>query len=218
MIRYSVWLALKAGRSVMTRALLLGTLVVVGGLSFVVSGQAPAGPSAKAIAATKIEKVKDNLYIVTGSGAADMEAFSGGNTAVFITDAGVTLVDTKLPGWGPTILERVKSVTNKPITRVINTHTHSDHTGSNEFFRSEEHTSELQSLAYLVCRLLLEKKKKKKNTGPARKSNPTRTRGGACCISAARRRISMSAGCGSPASAGARLATAVSTRERAAAL
>src|SRR5687767_15181085 len=31
------------------------------------------------------------------------------------------------------------------------------------FARSEEHTSELQSLAYLVCRLLLEKKKKKTN-------------------------------------------------------
>src|SRR2546425_8781987 len=30
--------------------------------------------------------------------------------------------------------------------------------------RSEEHTSELQSLAYLVCRLLLEKKKKTKNS------------------------------------------------------
>src|SRR2546425_7412255 len=30
--------------------------------------------------------------------------------------------------------------------------------------RSEEHTSELQSLAYLVCRLLLEKKKKKQNS------------------------------------------------------
>src|SRR5258707_15046978 len=30
--------------------------------------------------------------------------------------------------------------------------------------RSEEHTSELQSRQYLVCRLLLEKKKKKKNT------------------------------------------------------
>src|SRR3989441_3864386 len=29
--------------------------------------------------------------------------------------------------------------------------------------RSEEHTSELQSLAYLVCRLLLEKKKKKRS-------------------------------------------------------
>src|SRR2546425_6331352 len=32
-----------------------------------------------------------------------------------------------------------------------------------EGVRSEEHTSELQSLAYLVCRLLLEKKKKKKH-------------------------------------------------------
>src|SRR2546425_13026187 len=34
--------------------------------------------------------------------------------------------------------------------------------------RSEEHTSELQSLAYLVCRLLLEKKKKNKTTHRAR--------------------------------------------------
>src|SRR2546425_7217032 len=33
--------------------------------------------------------------------------------------------------------------------------------------RSEEHTSELQSLAYLVCRLLLEKKKNKSNLIPA---------------------------------------------------
>src|SRR2546425_9615426 len=32
-----------------------------------------------------------------------------------------------------------------------------------QLHRSEEHTSELQSLAYLVCRLLLEKKKKKTN-------------------------------------------------------
>src|SRR2546425_3506367 len=31
--------------------------------------------------------------------------------------------------------------------------------------RSEEHTSELQSLAYLVCRLLLEKKKKHTDSG-----------------------------------------------------
>src|SRR5437899_8857895 len=34
--------------------------------------------------------------------------------------------------------------------------------GENSRHRSEEHTSELQSLRHLVCRLLLEKKKKKK--------------------------------------------------------
>src|SRR3989441_9109679 len=36
--------------------------------------------------------------------------------------------------------------------------------GGRTWTRSEEHTSELQSLAYLVCRLLLEKKKDTKNT------------------------------------------------------
>src|SRR5437016_8032764 len=41
--------------------------------------------------------------------------------------------------------------------------------------RSEEHTSELQSLTNLVCRLLLEKKKKKQKT---RKSNNTHKRRG----------------------------------------
>src|SRR6266404_9905108 len=35
--------------------------------------------------------------------------------------------------------------------------------------RSEEHTSELQSLAYLVCRLLLEKKKNIQNTTTKKK-------------------------------------------------
>src|SRR5687767_15775600 len=38
--------------------------------------------------------------------------------------------------------------------------------------RSEEHTSELQSLAYLVCRLLLEKKKNKLKAKPPHKTRP----------------------------------------------
>src|SRR6478609_10048897 len=42
--------------------------------------------------------------------------------------------------------------------------------------RSEEHTSELQSLAYLVCRLLLEKKKKLiTNTFPKKKKKQNNT-------------------------------------------
>src|SRR5262245_64946555 len=47
-------------------------------------------------------------------------------------------------------------------------------------FRSEEHTSELQSLRHLVCRLLLEKKKKKSNNARSnmnkkKKANVPRT-------------------------------------------
>ena len=78
--------------------------------------------------------MKDNLYVITGSGVANRDEFSGGNTAVFVTEQGVVLVDTKLPGWGQPILDRIKTVTGKPITTIINTHTHGDHTGSNEFF------------------------------------------------------------------------------------
>ena len=101
--------------------------------STVAAYQTPAtGPTAAALQATKIHQVKENLYIITGS--SDLAAFSGGNTAVFITETGVVLVDTKLPGWGPTILERLKTVTSKPITTIINTHSHNDHSGSNDFF------------------------------------------------------------------------------------
>ena len=67
----------------MKRGLVLGLLVSVLSLSNVISGtQAPpAGPTPEALAATKIEKVKDNLYIITGSGADAPATFSGGNTA-----------------------------------------------------------------------------------------------------------------------------------------
>ena len=112
----------------MKRIMVLAGLVVLGALSLLVAQQARQHNVAG------IEKVKDNLYIISGSGADNQATFSGGNVAVFITDAGVTLVDTKLPGFGPTILERIKTVTNKPVTRIINTHTHGDHTGGNGSF------------------------------------------------------------------------------------
>src|SRR2546425_9756216 len=54
---------------------------------------------------------------------------------------------------------------NLETARVVVTR-NSDAAGQrSERSRSEEHTSELQSLAYLVCRLLLEKKKKTQTNG-----------------------------------------------------
>ena len=109
----------------MKRAIVLGALLVIGGLSMVaVALQAPGGQRGGPNVAG-IEKVKDNLYMITGG---------GGNTAAFITERGVVVVDTKLAGWGQAILDKIKTVTDKPITTIINTHSHPDHVGSNEAF------------------------------------------------------------------------------------
>jgi glyoxylase-like metal-dependent hydrolase (beta-lactamase superfamily II) len=72
-----------------------------------------------------IEKIKDNLYKIFGA---------GGNTVVFVTQTGVVLVDTKLANCGETILKQVQAVTDKPVTMIINTHSHPDHMGSNGYF------------------------------------------------------------------------------------
>jgi cyclase len=109
----------------MNRSFVLSSIVAVGVVA--VAGRALVAqqptPSAEALT---IDKVKENLYVVIGGGA--------GNTAVFVTGNGVVLVDTKLANWGQTILDKVKTVSDKPVTHIINTHTHGDHTGSNDFF------------------------------------------------------------------------------------
>ena len=70
----------------------------------------------------EIEQVKDNLYVIIGG---------GGNTAALVTGNGVVVVDTKNPGWGEAILDKIRTVTDQPVTMIINTHTHGDHVGSN---------------------------------------------------------------------------------------
>ncbi|HVD78516.1 MAG TPA: MBL fold metallo-hydrolase, partial [Vicinamibacteria bacterium] len=41
---------------------------------------------------------------------------------------------TKLPGWGQPILDKIKELTPKPVTTIINTHTHGDHVSGNVEF------------------------------------------------------------------------------------
>ncbi|MGC3981743.1 MAG: MBL fold metallo-hydrolase [Steroidobacteraceae bacterium] len=116
----------------MQRSLILGTLIGAGLLTITVVGQQlPATPGAGGMAAGQqqavgaIEKLADNVYRIPGA---------GGNSAVFVMNNGVLLVDTKNPNNGQAVLDQIRSVTDKPVTHIINTHTHGDHTGSNMFF------------------------------------------------------------------------------------
>jgi glyoxylase-like metal-dependent hydrolase (beta-lactamase superfamily II) len=112
----------------MRRSVVLGSLVAVGALSMGLAAQ-----QQRAVL-PDLQKVKDNYYIIGASSPVDRSQFTGGNVGVFVTDAGVIVVDTKLAGYGPDILAKIKAVTPKPVTTIINTHTHGDHTGSNEGF------------------------------------------------------------------------------------
>src|SRR5579862_8337381 len=114
----------------MKRAIVLGGLLVIGGAA-VIAQQNQARPQLP-----DLVKVKDNLYVILSSTPGP--EFTGGNTGVLVGASGVTVVDTKLSGYGPTIIEKIRTVTDKPITTIINTHTHGDHTGSNEAFANVE--------------------------------------------------------------------------------
>lgn len=105
----------------MKRALVLGLLLVSGGIA-IVAAQQPAANNPKEVT---VEKVKDNLFVLRGG---------GGNTAVFVMADGVAVVDAKNPGWGAPILAKIKELTPKPVTLLINTHTHGDHVSGNVEF------------------------------------------------------------------------------------
>ena len=123
----------------MRRARLLTTIVVVGMTVAGVAAQRGGGRGGGggAIPPTgAIQKVRGNLYIIPGQGP---------NTAVFVTKGGVVLVDTKLASYrdpvtnttipnGKAILDQVRTVTDLPVTTIINTHSHPDHNGSNDYF------------------------------------------------------------------------------------
>jgi glyoxylase-like metal-dependent hydrolase (beta-lactamase superfamily II) len=117
-------------------------LLVAGGLAATAAAQQPPGPAGAAPPAPAgrpparsvlpppepIEHITANVYKIFGG---------GGNTLVVVQKAGVVLVDTKMPGNGPAILEQVKKVTDKPVVLVINTHSHPDHIGSTDYIRQK---------------------------------------------------------------------------------
>lgn len=109
----------------MKRLAILGSIVAAGLMAAGLSAQQGPPPGGRPPALpgiTEIEKVSDNVYKIFGG---------GGNTTVFVRSDGVVLVDTKLPNYGAAILDQVRKVTDKPVTMIINTHSHPDHLGSN---------------------------------------------------------------------------------------
>src|SRR5438445_13118262 len=107
----------------MKRTIVLCALLALSALSIVVAAQQGGGGQQARV--VEAEKLKDNLWVLKGG---------GGNTAVFATANGIVVVDAKNPGWGQPILDKIKTLSSKPVTMLINTHTHGDHVSGNVEF------------------------------------------------------------------------------------
>ena len=55
----------------------------------------------------------------------------GANALAVTTPDGVVLIDAKLKGWGPIVLNTLQQVTDDPVVRIINTNADEDHVGAN---------------------------------------------------------------------------------------
>src|ERR1700693_3466496 len=73
-----------------------------------------------------IQKLKDDLYVIGVT-----QGVGAGNVAVSVTSEGVVLVDDMFDRNHDEILEKLRTVTDKPIKYVLNTHQHDDHAGGN---------------------------------------------------------------------------------------
>jgi cyclase len=82
---------------------------------WVMSMQAPKVPRP-----LRTEKVRGDLYMISGE---------GGNVALYATQEGVILVDDMFDRNHADILAEVRTVSDRPLKYVINTHQHDDHAG-----------------------------------------------------------------------------------------
>ncbi|MQA31258.1 MAG: MBL fold metallo-hydrolase [Luteitalea sp.] len=128
----------------MKRSFVLGMLIAIGALSIAVAavqdagrqggrGRGGRGAQPEGLLAadagqwregrtTRLVKLRDNVYRINNTGS---------NLTAFVTDAGVVIVESGYPGWTSDVLAKIKSVTDKPLTMVINTHAHGDHASMN---------------------------------------------------------------------------------------
>ena len=76
----------------------------------------------------KTIKLSDNLYELEGA---------GGNISVLTGPEGVLVVDSQFAPLSDKLFAAIKTISDKPIRFLVNTHVHGDHTGGNENFAKQ---------------------------------------------------------------------------------
>jgi len=78
----------------------------------------------------KATKVAGQVYVIEDAA----QEFSGGNVGVSVGPDGIVLVDDKFAPLAPKIEAALKTISDKPVRFILNTHYHGDHTDGNAAF------------------------------------------------------------------------------------
>ncbi len=100
------------------RALVASMAFVALTLGSTLAQQSPGG--------IEILKVQGNVYLLTGAGS---------NVTVQVGDTGVLVVDTGVAERADQVVAAIRTLSDKPIQYIVNTHMHPDHTGGNDTVR-----------------------------------------------------------------------------------
>jgi cyclase len=125
-MRYSVY------RNCLTRLFTILTLSTGTWLAYALNPLAcatniPAELAKQCVLENKLVKITSDLYVIAGDGS---------NSTVYLTDEGVILVDDKFERDYDDIQAKIKSLTDKQVRYVINTHHHPSSAGGNERWRN----------------------------------------------------------------------------------
>jgi cyclase len=110
----------------------LGRIAVFAAASFALAACWSTGASAQANAAPPQAPANVEVHLLHVQGNVWMLVGAGGNITVQVGDDGVLLVDAGLAGTSDKVYAAIRTLSDKPIHYIIDTHMHPDHTGGNE--------------------------------------------------------------------------------------
>jgi cyclase len=80
----------------------------------------------------KVQKLADNVYDLSFSNGTGANV--GGHVGAFVGDEGIAIVDAGYAGGAPKLEAALKTISDKPVKYLLNTHYHGDHSEGNVYF------------------------------------------------------------------------------------
>ncbi len=110
---------------------MLAAMVLMGSASAATQKSVKPASAKPAPAPPAPDYSKEEVHVLPVQGHVYMLVGAGGNVTVQVGDDGVLVVDTGVEQMSAKLLAAIRSLSDKPIRYVIDTHVHADHTGGN---------------------------------------------------------------------------------------